>query len=136
MIPLPTRYPHILPVDVPVLVRWLTRHQDEFLELDFDVRVGDGRPAPPGSTREIAKMALDLSKRRIDVVAYFKTHIAVVEITRFAGLKAIGQLMAYPTLYRQAFSPGLEVRPLLVCEQLDTDIKPVLQDNHLDFELV
>lgn len=136
MIDKPTRFPHILPVDVPVLMRWIDLHQHEINSIDFDVRVGEGRPAPPETPPNLRTMALDLSKRRIDVVAYFPTWIAIIEVTRIAGFTALGQLMIYPTLYKQTFSPGLDVIPLLVCEELMPDVRPVITDLGIKYEIL
>lgn len=136
MIEIPKRFPHILPPDVPVMIRWLIKHKDDILWLDMDVRVGEGRPAPPDTPSNLKQMALDLSKRRIDLVAGFQQHIAIVEITRNAGFTAVGQLLVYPPLYRQTFSPGLEVVPILVCEEIQPDVASIISQYGIKYELV
>jgi len=136
MISLPKRFPHILSPDVPVLIRWLSKHMTEILWIDMDVRVGEGRPAPPETPPNLRQMALDLSKRRIDVVAGFSNYIAIVEVTGIAGFTAIGQLLVYPPLYRQTFSPGLDVIPLLVCAEIQPDVRSVIADYGIKYEIV
>lgn len=126
MITLPTRFPHILEQDIPVARRWLTINQGGIEWLEIDVRVGDGRPAPPGTPPNLQQMAVDLSQRRIDLVAGFRDHIAIVEVTRIAGFTALGQLLVYPELYRYSFKPTLPLIPTLVCEELQPDVQAVI----------
>jgi hypothetical protein len=136
MIDIPKRFPHILQPDVPVMIRWLTIHANDIKSIDIDLPVGEGRPAPPDTPANLKAMAVHLSRRRIDLVAYFLDYIAIVEVTRIAGFTAIGQLLVYPPLYRQTFSPGLEVIPLLVCEEIQPDVKAVIADYGIKYEIV
>jgi hypothetical protein len=81
-------------------------------------------------------MALDLSMRRIDAVGFTAAGIICIEITKLAGLRAIGQLTTYPILYRQTFDPKQPVTSLLVAESLDSDIEPILIEKNLDYVLL
>lgn len=119
-------YPHLLPNDIPVWERFLEAFPDRYDRIDYDVRVGKGREAPPEFEANLRKMALDLSRRRIDAIGYTPNRIDIIEITRLADLKAIGQLLAYPLLYRETFGPSVPVHTILVAEELHTDIKTVL----------
>ena len=58
---------------------------------------------------------------RIDAVGYTQAGIYIIEITRRAGLKAIGQLESYPLLFKDKFNPRAKVIPYLVCEELKSD---------------
>ena len=129
-------YPHLLPIDIPVWERWLEIHRLEYDQIEYDVRVGEGRPAPPFYPLNSQKMAMDLSMRRIDAVAHTPTEITVIEITKRAGLKAVGQLLVYPILYRLTFDPPVPIRPLLVTEEINTDIEAPLKALHLDYEVL
>lgn len=119
-------YPHLLPDDIPVWERYLAAFPDRYSRIEYDVRVGNGRPAPPGSDPNIRKMQRDLSRRRIDAVGFRPGQIDIIEITRLADLKAIGQLTAYPLLYQQTFRQTPNLHTILVAEELHTDIKTVI----------
>jgi hypothetical protein len=136
MIDIPKRFPHLLPPDVPVLIRWITLHQNEINWIDFDVRVGEGRPAPEGTPANLHQMALDLSKRRIDVVAGINDKIIIVEVTRVAGFTALGQLLTYPSLYKRSFNPNVPIEPLLICEEVLPDVLAVLIDMGIKYEIL
>lgn len=133
---IPIHIPHMLPDDVPVARRWMQRVARQVERFEFDVQVGEGRPAPDSLAPQYQKMALDLSRRRIDIVAHFRDHIVLVEVTRRAGIKAIGQLVTYPVLYEKTWHPLKPVKALLVAEELSSDIKPVLDAKHIDYILL
>lgn len=129
-------YAHLLPDDVAVWDRYLDKYAHLYTHFEYDVRVGLGRDPGPDFDQNIRTMALDLSLRRIDAVGFCPTHIRVIEITHSAGMTAVGQLRAYPILYRLTFIPHLIVHPLLVAAELQSDIKPVLDQEHIPYVLV
>jgi hypothetical protein len=120
------RYPHLLPEDALVWDRFLLGHPFDSNSFEYDVQVGRGRPYPGPASPGIHKMALDLSRRRIDVVGHTPTCTKIYEVTRQAGLTAVGQLIAYPILYAKTYDPPGPCRPVLVCEELQSDIETVL----------
>jgi len=129
-------YPHLLPDDIAVWERYLDKHPDLYDNIDYDIRVGDGRDPGPDHSDTMRRMALDLSRRRIDAIGYNGDGITLIEITRRAGLTAIGQLFAYPILYKTSFPTDRTVTMLLVCEQLATGVQPVLEAHAIKWEIV
>ncbi|MCK5614442.1 hypothetical protein KAR91_71920 [Candidatus Pacearchaeota archaeon] len=130
------QFPHLLTADQPVWMRFLAQFGKDFTQFDYDIRVGEGRPAPEGTPAGIQKMSLDISKRRIDAIGFQPDKITVIEITRRAGLKALGQLIAYPILYQNSFSVKLPIMPLLVAEELLSDVEVALEANNIPFILL
>ena len=133
---IPRKIPHLLPTDTPVAKRYLDMVRDVAIRIEYDVQVGVGRPTTFDLSEAMQKMALDISRRRIDIVVHFPTMIYTVEVTRRAGLKAIGQLIAYPVLYKQTFTPTKKVVPLLVAAELGDDILPVLTEHKIQYILL
>lgn len=129
------RFPHLLPDDAALWQRFLDKNPTRFNRIDYDVRVGTGRDPGNEYPENIRKMALDLSLRRIDAVGHTKHGLYIIEISTTPGLKAIGQLIAYPTLYRTTFRPDAPLFPLLVAAVLQSDIRPVLRQHGLTYEL-
>ncbi len=80
-------------------------------------------------------MALSLSKRRIDVVAHANNHIAIIEVTVTAGIKAFGQCKVYPILYARKFKPTLPLRVILVAKQLGSDVAPAYNPSEISVML-
>lgn len=127
------KYPHLLPDDVKVWEQFLLDLPDLFQVLDYDVRVGDGRPMPDLPTPKLRRMATDLSQRRIDVVGHQDNTRTIIEVTHTAGLKAIGQMTAYPTLYRAKYPGSYRIKSLLVAGALESDIVVCLDKHQIPY---
>jgi len=130
------RYPHLLPFDIPVWERFLETTTYKYIDFDYDVRVGEGRTPPDDVPDNIKQMAYDLSLRRIDAVGRTASEIHIIEITRSAGLKAVGQLVAYPLLYSLTYHPTQPLVKVLVCETIQTDILPAIIAQDILLEIV
>lgn len=124
---MPQKFAHLLPIDAEVWMRFLDSDRPAFDMVEYDVRVGLGRDPGSDYEKNIRQMALDLSLRRIDCVVYNPTEIIVIEVTHSAGFKALGQIVGYPVLYTMTFLPSLPVKCLLVCGEIQSDIKPIIE---------
>lgn len=120
------RYPHLLPVDAELWHAHFLTLGANYNQIDYDVRVGQGRDPGDAFDDTMRQMALSLSTRRVDAVGHSNTGIDIIEVTHSAGLTAIGQLIAYPILYAQTYPTTRPIRPVLVAGELQTDILPVL----------
>lgn len=118
------RFPHLLPQDVEVWLRFLQSPANIYDYFEYDIHVGDGRDPGPEFDDKYRHLGRYLSQRRIDAVGHHTTHIALIEITRQAGLKALGQLTAYPVLYTMKYKPQLPLIKILVTERMQTDCLP------------
>lgn len=133
---MPQKFAHLLPIDVEVWLRFLNQYGEDYELFEYDVRVGLGRDPGVDYEENIRQMALDLSLRRIDVVAHTPTSITVIEVTHSAGFKALGQITGYPILYALTFPPLLPIKPLLVCGEIQSDIKPIIESLKIPFVVV
>jgi len=123
-------YPHLLQPDIDLWIRFLALHQAEYERFDYDVRIGKGRDVGDIYNDKIRKMAIGLSQRRIDVVGYKAKSIEIIEITLSAGLKCIGQMETYPILYKETYNPPLPITTLILTEQIESDIEPILNQRN------
>lgn len=133
---MPRKYAHLLPLTVEVWERFLARFENDYNLLEYDVRVGLGRDPGTDFESNIRQMALDLSFRRIDCVAHRPTDITVIEITHSAGFTALGQIAGYSVLYSLTYFPQLPIKSLLVCGELQSDIKPILDSLKVQYLVV
>jgi hypothetical protein len=133
---MPRAYPHLLKDDITLWERFLASPYNVFTDYEYDIRVGEGRDPGPDYDRNIRKMALDLSQRRIDAIGRTTSGITIIEISTAAGLTQIGQLLAYPSLYRKTFNFTGTIHRLLVAQTLQSDIEEVLINEALPFILL
>jgi hypothetical protein len=127
------KFPHLLQEDIELWELFLEKHKDNYLRFDYDIKVGDGRDPGEDFPANIRKMAHDLSMRRIDVIGYKADAITIIEITKSAGLKAVGQMESYPILYKRKFAPVQRVDTLIVAGKIEADIEPILIEKGIDF---
>lgn len=121
------RYTHLLQPDRDLFALYLSSLDDPYAHIDFDVRVGLGADPGDNFPDYIRHMAIHLSQRRIDAVGFTGNRIDIIEITTKAGLTALGQLHAYPQLYRQTFFPSLPLVPVLVTHGFQPDVQPLFE---------
>jgi len=128
-------YSHLLKKDIAVWERFLASEAQRFTSFDYDVRVGDGRDPGPEFPPNIRRMAVMLSQRRIDAIGHAPNHIAIIEITSVAGIKAFGQCKVYPILYKLAHPEHLPIKMILVAERLGTDVEPAFTPSEVSVML-
>ncbi len=95
-------------------------------QIYYDVAVGQGRPVGHITAQKYAKACNQLTLRRIDAIIKVGADLTVVEITKSAGLTAVGQLITYPILYASTFGMVGQIKPLLVTTEIQPDIETVL----------
>ena len=119
-------YPHLLPLDIEIWEAFLEERRDLYYRFEYDVRVGAGRD--PGESQEanIRQMAIDLSQRRIDAVGFHANGITIIEITRKADMKCLGQILTYPQLYVEKFQPTEKIHTLIVADEIGTDLQSTI----------
>lgn len=114
--------PHMLARDVPVWYRFLEKWGSEFLNLYYDCLIGG-----PSLTQEEKKDPLkwmwrvNLAKRA-DAIAELEHDVWIIEVAADPGLRFLGQLQIYRTLWlRDPPTPKIE-KLVLVAETIDPDI--------------
>jgi len=133
---MPREFPHLLKEDIALWKRFLIHPDNTFLNFEYDIRVGDGRDPGPNFDSTIRQMAINLSQRRIDAIGHNATGITIIEISNNPGLTQIGQLTAYPTLYKLTYHYTKPIKTLLVAASLQSDLLPVLEQGQLSYILL
>jgi hypothetical protein len=128
-------YPHLLDPDIDIWEEFLSAHGSAYTHFDYDVRVGEGRDPGDLVNSKFRKVGIELSKRRIDAVGFRPGTIDIIEITVYADFKALGQLLAYPELYRSTFKRSIPIRPVLVCREIAPDLQQAITDNNITVRL-
>lgn len=133
---MPRHYPHLLPEDKELWVDFLNSPNHIHTRYLYDIKVGEGRDPGENFPQYIRDMALNISKRRIDAIAFNGERPTIIEISVNAGLTQLGQLMAYPCLYKIQNPTTLPPQRLLVARSIQTDIEPVLIDQKIPYIIV
>lgn len=130
------KYPHMKQYEIEIWKRFLRQHGKGFTDFKYDVHVGKGIGIVPGYDKVTQDMAIHLSQKRIDVVAYRGARAFIVEIKDRAGMSAIGQLVAYKRLYEEKYGPGTIAGLAIVARDIDPDIEHVAKTMNIEVVLV
>ena len=119
------KFPHLLPKEKLIWNKFLDVHQNEYESFDYDIHVGVGVELPKDVSPMIRKIALGLTRKRIDVIGYKPKSITIFEIKPDAGLSAVGQCLAYYYLYKREYKPKRTVFMRIVSTTVNRDTKSV-----------
>jgi len=122
------RFPHLLPNEEKIWVRFLQIYGDQFKNYRYDVRVGRGVDPGPRYEWKWRKLAIMLTQKRIDVVAERDGEVWIFEVKPDAGLSAIGQVLSYRVLYREQFKERRPIKLAIVTTRVDDDIREVAKE--------
>lgn len=130
------RMSHLLPDDAKLFQDYLDLYPDRYTRIDYDIRVGYGRDPGDRYPPNIRSMAIHLSQRRIDAVGFRPGRIDIIEVTLCAGIKALGQLQAYPQLYQQSYFPIHPLHPVLVARAFSTDAETLFSAQGIETYII
>ena len=114
--------PHMLAPDVPVWYRFLDKWRHEIEKLWYDCLLGGPFLTPEEEKDPVKKSWRYVNSKRPDAIAETKNEVWIIEVSANPGLRAMGQVFTYQTLWQE--DPKIEKidRMVLVVETLDTDL--------------
>jgi len=115
-------YPHMLAEDNAVWSKFLQADADRIQELWYDLRVGQPVYISPDASDMERKIALGLTRKRIDVVCLVDGDFWVVEIKPYASMLAVGQALTYARLFALEYEVEGRIIPVIVCDVIDADL--------------
>jgi len=126
----------MFPKDIAIWERFLDLHARDYSGFSYDVKVGKGTELPPNTPQEYARMANILSKYRIDVVGFRDGLIEIIEVKPEASTVAIGQIVAYVSLYIRDFNPSARVVGGIVTDRYIQDIDFLTKQGQINYYVV
>ena len=113
--------------DLGIWLRYRSQLLGMYDRVFFNVRVGEPVPVPEGLPPEIEKMAIETSRRRIDVVAEGILDWLIVELKFNAGADALGQILMYKALWLSDPPDTRLVEMAIVSDRENKDLKIACQ---------
>ena len=114
--------PHMLTPDVPVWHRWLDKYGSIVQSLFYDCLLGGPFLTPEQEKDPFQRMWRFNTSKRADAIAEVSTEIWIIEVASYPGLRAVGQLQVYQTLWIEDPKINKPERLLLVAEHIDEDL--------------
>ena len=116
------RYPHLMPVDAVIWGRFLDAYGERFLGFQYDVTLGEGAVPLDGFSAKDRFLLWSLTVKRADCLCIRRDGLLLVEVKPRLGMAALGQAMAYITLWNRQYGQPPAVQAAVVCEQSEHDI--------------
>ena len=114
--------PHMLDPDIPVWYRFLSRYGEYFQSLYYDCLLGGPFLSPEEEKDPFQRMWRFNISKRADAIAELSTEVWIIEVANYPGLRAVGQLQVYQTLWIEDIKIIKPERLVLVAERIDNDL--------------
>jgi len=128
--------PHMLAPDIPVWYRFLEKKLFDFQALYYDCLLGAPTLTEEQELDPIKRMWRFNTSKRADVIAITPLSLLIIEVADDPGLRAIGQLQVYRTLWLQDPVILLPERLILVCERIDPHLLSATQQYGMETYVV
>jgi len=130
------KYPHLIGEDTEVWNRFILKFPDKFDTVDYDVKVGIGADTEPLLDKSEKSYWSELTKKRVDLIAWNKDIPTIIEVKKRASLFTLGQILGYRILYLKEFPEYKYIKTLIVCSTISQDDMDVLSHYGIDFVIV
>ncbi len=130
------RYPHMIGEDSAVWQRFIHHFPDRFDTVNYDVKVGSGVNTDSIPEKKYQTYWQQLTKKRIDVIAYKNNIITIIEVKNKASLFTLGQILGYKFLFERSDPNNISVETLIVCSSISPDDIAILDHYQQNFIVV
>ena len=120
------RFPHLMPVDTRIWLRFLDKFGSGYLGFQYDIMVGQGAKSLPGFSDADKRLLYSLTVKRADALGITEGGITLFEVKPRLGMAGLGQLVAYNLLWYREYGNRRPVQVAIVCEQDEPDLNYVV----------
>lgn len=112
----------MLKEDIPVWYRFLEKWGHFFTALYYDVLLGGIWLTPEQEKDPMWVMWRSNTAKRADAVAVLPNSLWIIEVAKSPGLRAVGQLLVYQSLWIEDPKILIPEELILVCQVVDQDL--------------
>lgn len=114
--------PHMLKEDVPVWYDWLKKYDYLLIHLYYDVLLGGPAYTYEQLQDPMIRMWRQNLSKRADALAELEKEVWIIEVAAAPGLRSIGQLQTYVSLWIEDPKIPKPEKPVLICRTIDSDL--------------
>jgi len=114
--------PHMLLPDIPVWYRFLEKYGPYIRALYYDCLLGGPFLSPEQEQDPFQRMWRFNTSKRADAIVEVSTEVWIIEVASYPGLRAVGQLQVYQSLWIEDPKIIKPERLALVAERIDNDL--------------
>jgi len=130
------KYPHLIGEDSKIWTRFITSFPNRFDSVDYDLHIGLGAKVFTIDDPKSQHYWTQLTKKRIDVVAFKDDKITIIEVKKRAGLYTLGQILGYKFLYLRENPDVSDVELLVICWSVDQDTEQLFNYYNIPFIVI
>ena len=119
----------MLAEDVPVWYRFLEVWGHLFKRLYYDVCVGGVTLSEERKKDSMWRMWRKTTAKRIDALAELQGEVWIIEVAARPGLRALGQVQVYRSLWIEDPAIAKPEKMVIVCQTLDSDLGAAAAQN-------
>jgi len=112
----------MLETDHPVWYRFLDKYGQFFKALYYNCLLGGPFLTEKQAADPMLKMWRSNTSKRADAIADLEDEVWIIEVANYPGLRAVGQLEVYQSLWIEDPKIIKPERLILVCERIDNDL--------------
>jgi len=112
----------MLDPDIPVWYRFLEKYDSLFLKLYYDCLLGGPVLTPEQEKDPMERMWRVNVAKRADAIAELENEVWIIEVASSPGLRSLGQILTYLTLWQEDPKIAKIEKGVLVCEYHDVDL--------------
>jgi len=116
------KYKHMMPADWSTWSQFLASELMRIDELWYDVHVGRPVDMPDDSPEYLIKVAMGVTRKRIDVVVRLGSELSIIEVKPHANMESVGQIATYRDLFKKEFEIKGAIKAVIVAKTCDADI--------------
>lgn len=126
----------MLQPDIPVWYRFLEEWAPHFINLYYDCLLGGPDLDDKEERDPMKRMWRALICKRADAIAELKDEVWIIEVSAYPGMRALGQMLTYQTLWLQDVKIDKPNKMILVADQVDPDVRMALDPHNVRLYLV
>lgn len=108
--------------DIPVWYRFLEKYGPYIRALYYDCLLGGPFLSPEQEQDPFQRMWRFNTSKRADAIVEVSTEVWIIEVASYPGLRAVGQLQVYQSLWIEDPKIIKPERLALVAERIDNDL--------------
>jgi hypothetical protein len=115
--------PQMLPQDWPIWQKFRKAYGDLFLHFFYSVKLGGQLLTDPAIPENMKKTWYASTAKRVDAIGETKEEVWIIEVASNPGLRAIGQVLTYASLWGVDPKINKPAVSVLVSERVDQDLR-------------
>lgn len=126
----------MLKPDIPVWYRFLDKFSSFFHVVYYDCLLGSPDLTEEEEQDPLKRMWRFNTSKRADAIATANSYVWIIEVASDPGLRSLGQLQVYRSLWLQDPQIDLMERMVLVCETLDPHLAIASKQHGIEIYVV